>query len=351
MKGCECMRYFIVFQNQSFKEEFRQGILWAPKTDRAGNEAKFHWKSMLLCRPGDVVFSITNNIIRARSIVEAAATDLINPLAGELWTTEGWLVKVNYSFSINEIKISDEFEMIRPLLPEKYSPFNLRNGRGNQGYLFPINNPLGELLDNLVSDTYQKYEESNIMSISLDESEMIHDIYEESGIEEGEIILIEDAPPSISNKPKTKVTRVYGKKTDFIKKAEEDQKTGIKAEILVRDYERSVLINLGRQDLADKVRWMAKEADGYGYDVLSYDEWGNEKYIEVKGTKLMKTTPFNITSNELETSINKGNKYWIYRVYYVNDHSPKFYKFQGRIDSNFDIEPSEYKVYTKCSGD
>ncbi|XMB73240.1 DUF3883 domain-containing protein [Mycoplasmatota bacterium WC30] len=96
-----------------------------------------------------------------------------------------------------------------------------------------------------------------------------------------------------------------------------------------------------------RFKWVAEEADGYGYDVLSFDEDGNEKYIEVKGTTLMNTVPFYVTANELETSIEKGGQYWVYRVYYVNDSSPRFLKVNGSFERNFCLEPYGYKVYIK----
>lgn len=65
-----------------------------------------------------------------------------------------------------------------------------------------------------------------------------------------------------------------------------------------------------------KVIWVSKDnGDGEGYDILSYDQNGNEIYIEVKTTRKGKSTPFYITNTELIRSIKEKEKYFLYRVY------------------------------------
>jgi len=171
---------------------------------------------------------------------------------------------------------------------------------------------------------------------------------DEEGIDRGEVILVETSRPEGTNKPITKRQTVQGKKTDFIKKAKRDTAIGLRGEELVVLYEKDYLNNLGLIDLANQVKWVAKEADGYGYDVLSYDEWGNEKYIEVKTTTIDNDKqPFNISANEVTTSDIHKKQYWIYRVYNIEDEQPKFYKTNGNISEKFELIPSSYKAYFK----
>jgi hypothetical protein len=302
---------------------------------------------MKLCEPGDIVFSIIRNRIVARGIVLEEAKISPKPFTNDSWQREGWLVQVEYYFTEQEVRVADHIDDIKDMLPDKYSPFNKVNGRGNQGYLFQINEALGKYFDELVVDVFYNDNDSNIFNITEDESELINAVFEEEGVEQGEIMLVEEMAPIGSNKPKTRRQKTQGRKIDFIKKAEKDKKTGLKAEILVVEYEKKVLIDLGREDLAKKVKWVAEEADDFGYDVLSFDESGDEKYIEVKGTTLMKTTPFDISANEVKTSYEKGDRYWVYRVYYLNDNQPKFYKFHGSIEENFELVPTSFKAYLK----
>ncbi len=304
---------------------------------------------MTKCDVGDVVFSVVRNEIVSRGIVKKRAVTEDNPFDNELWINEGWKVELDYNFTINNIKVKDHIDLIKDLLPDKYAPFNPITGRGNQGYLYTIPNQLGHLLDDLIIDVTQDYDVKSVFEVDEDAEELIQGVYEEAGIKEGEVMLVEEDPPSISNKPKTKVTKVHGRKVDYLKKAERDQKQGIKAERLVLEYEKQCLKDQGRDDLAKQVKWVAKEADGYGYDILSYDLEGNEKYIEVKSTSLGKNAPFDVSANEVETSKKYKGQYWVYRVYHIEDKQPRFFMSQGNIAVEFDLEPSAFKAYLKNS--
>lgn len=341
------MQYFVVFQNQSYQQEKTKGILWAPKLTSNGGKPLFHWTNMTKCEIGDVVFSIVQNKIVSRGIVKKPAVTADNPLNNSLWVNEGWLVELEYNFTINNIKITDHITKIRNFLPDKYAPFNPKTGNGNQGYLYTISHQLGYLLDDLIVDVVHDIDVRSVFDLDAETAELIHGIYDEADIQAGEVKLVEEDPPDTSNKPKTKITKVYGRKVDYLNKAKRDQKQGIIAERLVYEYEKKYLKDHQKNILAEKVKWVSKDADGYGYDILSYDLNGNEKYIEVKSTSLGKNTPFDISANEVETSKKYQDKYWVYRVYHMDDDQPRFYVYQGAIEQNFSIETTSYKAYLK----
>lgn len=83
--------------------------------------------------------------------------------------------------------------------------------------------------------------------------------------------------------------------------------------------ERTRLIAEGRSDLADRIEHVARTiGDGLGFDVLSFEKIGTEyreKYIEVKATTVGKNKPFDISSNEIDVSEEKGDQYCVYRFY------------------------------------
>jgi hypothetical protein len=86
----------------------------------------------------------------------------------------------------------------------------------------------------------------------------------------------------------------------------------------VVSYERGWLTRNGRPDLAGQVRWTSQEdGDGLGYDVLSFGLDGRERHIEVKATALGDSTPFYITSAELDFARRHAASYALYRVYDV----------------------------------
>jgi Domain of unknown function (DUF3883) len=104
-------------------------------------------------------------------------------------------------------------------------------------------------------------------------------------------------------------------------------------------YERDWLRQHGRPDLADGVRWTAREdGDGLGYDGLSFDLDGCERYIEVKATALGAETPFYISSAELDFAQRHADRYALYRVYNVLGE-PRFFALEGDITHVLELTP------------
>lgn len=138
-------------------------------------------------------------------------------------------------------------------------------------------------------------------------------------------------------------------KTNWAERDERNRNLGLAGEKLVVQYEMQKLIEFGRSDLADKVEHVAKEYDNAGYDVLSFDEHGTEKYIEVKTTKQSQGSAFFISRNEVEVSIEKGNQYWLYRVYDLDESTGKanFYSLQGPVNQQFELKPENFKASPK----
>lgn len=124
--------------------------------------------------------------------------------------------------------------------------------------------------------------------------------------------------------------------------------TGQKGEEIAVAIEQEFLSLVGREDLAEKVRHVAKEdGDGLGYDILSFFEDGKEKYIEVKSSKTSLTTPYFISNNELNFLKEHSENAFIYRIFISND-TPEL---KSEISTEFlqtnEITPSQYIVHTK----
>jgi len=64
------------------------------------------------------------------------------------------------------------------------------------------------------------------------------------------------------------------------------------------------------------------EEDGYGYDIRSFGDSGEEMFIEVKTTRGPKSMPFLLTANELECARKLGSAYRIYRVFHFGTRGP-----------------------------
>jgi hypothetical protein len=147
--------------------------------------------------------------------------------------------------------------------------------------------------------------------------------------------------------PRTPLHKLAGKHIDYGVLQEENRKLGSHGEHLVVQFEMEQLRQSGRTDLADRVEWAAKDrGDGLGYDVLSFDAAGNERYIEVKTTALGAQTPFYITSAELECARSYPESFALYRVYDARSN-PAFYALERDITQAIDLMPTVYRAQPK----
>ena len=147
------MRYWWVNQNQTYRHEISGGYLWSPKRNANGARNPFY-ESMREVAPGDLIFSFIDTRILAVGIVQSYASESPKPLefgsAGENWEGIGWRVKVQFTELAKKIRPKDHIEILRPLLPAKYSPLQ-PNGNGLQSvYLTQVPTPLAEVLIGLI---------------------------------------------------------------------------------------------------------------------------------------------------------------------------------------------------------
>ena len=120
---------------------------------------------------------------------------------------------------------------------------------------------------------------------------------------------------------------------------------GLLGEEFVLEYERWQLNTSGKQSLADQVRWISKEeGDGAGFDILSRNINGTDKYIEVKTTKLGKETPFFFSRNELLFSRDNPKDYHLYRLFDFEKNARMFVK-NGGLDTICTSVPMTFKGF------
>ncbi|MCW3105129.1 MAG: hypothetical protein JWO09_3569 [Bacteroidetes bacterium] len=157
--------------------------------------------------------------------------------------------------------------------------------------------------------------------------------------------IISEAPEKIEsvNDPQA----VYKRrpiKINYIEREQKNVALGLKGEELIIEYERWRLINEGKDSLASRIEWVSKNDDGAGFDILSKNKNGTDRYIEVKTTKLSKETPFYFSKNEYEFSKEKTESYHLYRLYNFSE-SPKLFLLNGDFDSFCKKEAIQYKGY------
>jgi hypothetical protein len=119
--------------------------------------------------------------------------------------------------------------------------------------------------------------------------------------------------------------------TNYIEREARNRSLGAAGELFALNYERARLIHVGKEVLAARIEHTSKVRDDYeGYDILSFDETGAERLIEVKTTKYGAETPFFVSRNEVTTSERRSALYHVYRLYGFRQ-APKLYTLPGAI--------------------
>lgn len=135
----------------------------------------------------------------------------------------------------------------------------------------------------------------------------------------------DDAPNCSSNKSKGKTTSEFNNRNyDFEGNAQKNTKLGNKGEDIVVEFEKKHLIDIGREDLAKDVM-PTREFSGNAerFDVLSFEDDGSKKYIEVKTTTGGENNLFHISENEVACSEEYKEHYYLYRLYNFNKKERK----------------------------
>ncbi len=207
-----------------------------------------------------------------------------------------------------------------------------------------------EICENMVENTYMDIVSNvvgNIKSsyiIAEEADKMLKEtLKEENKTDEKSKVFLEkvDIPKYKKKNKYEDITKKTIKKIDYLKKAKSNANNGLLGEELVIAYEIERLTKLGRKDLAQKIKWVSKEDDTIGYDIISFDigkfNIVYEKYIEVKSTEENDTNAFYISANELNVMEELKEQYFIYRVFKVKSSNPKLFildydEFKNRID-------------------
>ncbi len=135
----------------------------------------------------------------------------------------------------------------------------------------------------------------------------------------------------------------HGKTKDYIKAHKNQIAVGKTGEELILKYEKEKLCALGKIDLVEKVK-IVSEDSSLGYDVLSFNEKGQEIHIEVKSKAgMLKYFDFYISDNEYQKLKNNTN-HIIYYISYLRSPSPLLFKLDRSMINENNIKPVLYRV-------
>ena len=135
---------------------------------------------------------------------------------------------------------------------------------------------------------------------------------------------------------------------DFEREAKIHKKLGNQGEQIVLRLEREHLRAIGRKDLAENVRWASQDSDMFGYDIVSFDDGGRDKLIEVKSTTRppQGVTSFIISSNQYHQAKRLEN-YYLYVVFEAKTTHPKVWSLKRPLDhenKGLTLEPLSFRV-------
>lgn len=93
-------------------------------------------------------------------------------------------------------------------------------------------------------------------------------------------------------------------------KARMREENGLRGELLVLELERTTLIEAGRHELAARVRHVAMDGTGCGYDVRSFYIDGRERHLEVKTTTDDQSSDRGFWLSENERAVAEEDPAW-----------------------------------------
>lgn len=131
-------------------------------------------------------------------------------------------------------------------------------------------------------------------------------------------------------------------KRDYLEREARNMALGFAGEEFILNFEHFRLNNLGHKELADKVEHVAKtRGDGLGFDILSFESSGRERFIEVKTTSFGKETPFFVSRGEVSFAQEHKKEFHLYRLYEFRK-SPKMFDLPGTVESHCMMNPINY---------
>lgn len=133
-------------------------------------------------------------------------------------------------------------------------------------------------------------------------------------------------------------------KRDYLEREARNRSLGFAGEEFVLQFEHWRLLRLGQDHLADRVEHVSKsKGDGLGYDVLSFDANGRERFIEVKTTTFGRDTPFFVSRGELALSRHAEDQFHLYRLFDFRK-SPRLFDLPGTLDQHCLLDPVSYRA-------
>lgn len=134
---------------------------------------------------------------------------------------------------------------------------------------------------------------------------------------------------------------------DYLLREAQNRSLGLAGEELVLGFERNRLRIAGCDRLSERVEHVSKtRGDGLGFDILSFEPDGAERFIEVKTTGFGEMTPFYVSPNEVALSEEVPHQYQVYRLFDFRTQ-PRMFMLAGRMRDLVTLDPASYLARVK----
>lgn len=155
-------------------------------------------------------------------------------------------------------------------------------------------------------------------------------------------ILVDAPKPAVASQPSPQTYySALAKKRDYLEREARNASLGKAGEEFALNFEQYRLNKLGKKALANKIEHVAGKGDGFGYDILSFEPDGRERFIEVKTTAFSKETPFFISRGEIQFAKDHKEQFHLYRLYEFRK-SPKLFDLPGAVESHCIVNPISF---------
>ena len=133
------------------------------------------------------------------------------------------------------------------------------------------------------------------------------------------------------------------RRVNYLERESRNRSLGRAGELFVMEVEHRRLWESGARRLAERIDHVAEtKGDGYGYDIVSFEANGRERFIEVKTTAFGSMTPFFASAKEVAVS-EELPTFHLYRVFKFRD-DPKIFTLAGSLRQACALEPIEYRA-------
>jgi len=160
-----------------------------------------------------------------------------------------------------------------------------------------------------------------------------------------DILSVLVAPPSSSSPERTARQPTSFRPSfavNYLEREARNRSLGAAGEEFVIAFERTRLTHSGKEALAAKIEHTSRmHGDAEGFDVLSFEESGAERLIEVKTTKYGRETPFFVSRNEVAVSEAQAPRYHLYRLFAFRA-GPQMFMVNGALSQTCRLSASSF---------